>query len=171
MSPGGRWSLIALAAIGTGVAGFFAPGSYKAVDIVSAGEQAHAAAIASSANELPERRALGRQRGDLFAPHSWEPPAPLSPPQVQQEAAPQPPPNPYRFAGTVQYGGSRKVLLTRDGDRIFEVAVGEVLEPGFRVQAVTSDAVTLLYEPMNAPLTVALTFPEATPSAAAGSSR
>ena len=63
------------------------------------------------------------------------------------------------------------MLLTRDGDRIFEVAVGEVLEPGFRVQAVTSDAVTLLYEPMNAPLTVALTFPEATPSAAAGSSR
>ncbi|HWM44754.1 MAG TPA: hypothetical protein VNP36_20135 [Burkholderiales bacterium] len=172
MKPRRRWSLIALTAIGTAVAGFFSPGSYRAVDIVSPGEQAHAAAVASSAIELPRRRLLARQRGDLFQSHSWEPPAPPPPPQQEVVAAPQPPPNPYRFAGSVQYGGSRKVLLTRGGDRVFEVAVGEVLEPGFRVQAVTSDAVTLLYEPMNAAVTVALVFPpEASPSAAAGSGR
>ena len=156
-----------MGAIATGAAAYFILGDRKAPD---------AAAIAApretvTLGELPRRGALGRQRGDLFAPHSWTPPAPPPAPQEQQEAAPLVPPNPYRFAGTVQYGGSRKVLLTREGDRIFEVKVGEVLEPGFRVQAVTSDAVTLLYEPMNAAVTVALVFPEALPSAAAGSGR
>jgi hypothetical protein len=156
VTPRWRRSLIALAAIGSGVA-VLAPGSYQTAETVGPIERAHAAAGASSAIELPSRRLLGRQRGDLFRSQSWEPPAPPPPPpQVEQEAAPVPPPNPYRFAGTVQYGGVRKVLLTRGGDRVFEAQVGEVLEPGFRVQAVGADAVTLLYEPMNAPVSVAL---------------
>ena len=72
----------------------------------------------------------------------------------------------------LEYGGSRKVLLTR-ADRIFEVKEGEMLEQGFRVQAVTPQAVTLLYEPLDAPVTVALVFQEAPaqaalPEAAAG---
>ena len=167
MTPRWRRSLIAMGAIATGAAYYFGPGERKAPD---------AAAIAAprettTLGELPRRGALGRQRGDLFAPHSWAPPAPPPPPQEQQEAAPLSPPNPYRFAGTVQYEGVRKVLLTRGGDRVFEVQAGEVLEPGFRVQAVTADAVTLFYEPMNAAVTVALVFPEALPSAAAGSGR
>jgi hypothetical protein len=161
MSPGRRWSLIALAALGTGVAAFFAPNSDRAVEMVAPLDSAHASA-ANSAIEVPKRKALRRQRGDLFTPYSWAPPPP--PPQpVQQEVAPQPPPNPYRFAGTVEYGGSRRILLTRDGSRLFEVKEGEVLEPGFRVQAVAPQAVTLLYEPLNTPMTVALVFPETPP--------
>ena len=156
-----------MAAIATAAAYYFGPGERKAPDAAAIAAPREAVTLA----ELPKGRALGKQRGDLFAPQSWEPPAPPPAAQVQQEAAPRPPPNPYRFAGTVQYGGRRKVLLTSGGERIFEVAVGEVLEPGFRVQAVTSHAVTLLYEPMNAAVTVALVFPEALPSAAAGSGR
>jgi hypothetical protein len=154
--PRRRWSLIALAAIGTGVALFVVPQPRPTVEIVAPADRASRV----SEVEIPKRRALGRQRGDLFTSHSWAPPAPPPPPppQVQQEAAPQPPPNPYRFAGTVEYGGSRKVLLTRD-DRIFEVKEGVVLDPGYRVQAVTPHEVTLLYEPLNAPVTVALVFP------------
>lgn len=167
MTPRWRRSLIAMGAIATAAAYYFGPGERKAPDAAAIAAPRETVTLA----EPPKRRALGRQRGDLFEAHSWVPPAPPPAPQVQQEAAPLPPPNPYRFAGTVQYGGSRKVLLTRGGERIFEVTVGEVLEPGFRVQAVTADAVTLLYEPMNAAVTVALVFPEASPSAAAGSGR
>lgn len=173
MSPRRRWTFIALAAIGTGAATYFAPGSDRAAEIAAPVEAAHAtpASHASALGELGKARALRRQRGDLFAPHSWAPPpAPPKPPEVPQEAAPQPPPNPYRFAGTVEYGGTRKVLLTRSGERVFEVKAGEVLEPGFRVQTVSAHEVTLLYEPLNAPLSVALVFQEALPPAAAGSS-
>jgi hypothetical protein len=166
VTPRWRRSLIAMGAIATGAAVYFGPGERKAPDAAAIAAPRETVAL----GELPRRRAFGRQRGDLFQSQSWEPPASPPPPQVQQEVAPQPPPNPYRFAGTVQYGGVRKVLLTRGGDRVFEVQVGQVLEPGFRVQAVTSNAVTLLYEPMNAPVTVALVFPEASPSAATGSS-
>ena len=167
MSPRRRWSIIALAAIGTGVAAFLPADSDRAAEIAAPADRAHAATVASrtsSTIELPKRRALRPQRGDIFAPHSPAPPAPPPQVHVQQEVVPQPPPNPYRFAGTVEYGGSRKVLLAR-GDRIFEVKEGEVLEPGFRVQAVTPQAVTLLYEPLDAPVTVALVFPDA-PAAA-----
>lgn len=161
MTPRGRWSLIALGAIATAIAAYFSPENREATALAARPEPAR------QAIEWPVRRALGRQRGELFAAYSPPPPAASpAPPAPAQIEAPQPPPNPYRFAGTVEYGGKRRVLLTR-GDRIFEVKEGETLEPGFRVQSVTADMATLIYEPLNAAIQVALVFQEALQQAAA----
>jgi hypothetical protein len=161
VTPRGRWSLIALGAIATGIAAYFSPDNR---------EQREATAIAQREPvprgiEWPVRRALGRQRADLFAPHSPPPARPPQPEPQQQTAAPAPP-NPFRFAGSVEYGGRRRVLFTR-ADRIFEVDEGATLDEGFRVQTITPQEVTLLYEPLNASVSVALVFQEPAPQAAA----
>jgi hypothetical protein len=117
------------------------------------------------ATQLPTRQPIGRQRGDPFSPRSWAPPQQQ---QAQQAAAPQPPPNPYRFAGTVQHEGKRKVFLMA-GNRVVEAKEGELLEDGFRVKSVTSDAVTLIYEQIpDVPVTIKLGFSEQPAPTAAG---
>jgi hypothetical protein len=120
------------------------------------------------ATQLPARQPIGRQRGDPFSPRSWAPP----PQQPSQASAPQPPPNPYRFAGTVQHDGQRKVFLM-SGNRVVEAKEGELLEEGFRVKSVTSDVVTLIYEQIpDTPVTIKLAFgeqPAPTGAAARGS--
>jgi hypothetical protein len=117
------------------------------------------------ATQLPTRQPIGRQRGDPFSPRSWAPPQQK---KAQEAEAPRPPPNPYRFAGTVQHEGKRKVFLMA-GNRVVEAKEGELLEDGFRVKSVTSDAVTLIYEQMpDAPVTIKLGFTEhSAPGAAA----
>jgi hypothetical protein len=128
-----------------------------------------AAAKAPLATQLPTRQPIGRQRGDPFSPRSWAPPQQQ---QAQQATAPQPPPNPYRFAGTVQHDGKRKVFLMT-GNRVVEAKEGELLEEGFRVKSVTADAVTLIYEQIpDTPVTIKLAFSEQpAPTAAAGAAR
>lgn len=163
-----RWSLLSAAAIATAVATFVAPDAGKPVEVaapVQRSTEATPAVVRQSApvTDLPRRETIGRQRGDMFATRSWAPPPQQ---QQQQQAAPQPPPNPYRFAGTAHHDGKRKVFLAL-GDRIFEAKEGEALEQGFRVQSVTADAVTLVYEPLSTPVTLALVFQDAPAAAGA----
>lgn len=122
------------------------------------------------ATQLPTRQPIGRQRGDPFSPRSWAPPAQQE--KAQQAEAPRAPPNPYRFAGTVQHDGKRKVFLV-SGNRVVEAKEGELLEEGFRVKSVTSDVVTLVYEHLpDTPVTIKLAFGETpAPSAAASAAR
>ena len=169
MTPRRRWTVIALAASAVAIAVWFAPESSKPVESAEAARRAdviHASVQSSPAPrfDLPKRRTLGRQRGDLFVTPAPPPP----PPQQQQvQAPPAPPPNPYRFAGTLQQGASRRVFLAL-GERIFEAQEGEMLEQNFRVQSVTADAVTLVFVPLDAPVTIALGFPAAPAAAATG---
>ena len=113
--------------------------------------------------DLPAREVIGKPGGALFAARSWAPPP--SAVATQQPSEPSAPANPYRFAGTSQHNGVRKVFLVM-GDRIFEAKEGETLERGFRVQSVTADAVTLVFEPLDIPVTIAIVFPEASTAAA-----
>jgi hypothetical protein len=163
--PRWRWSLISLAAIATGVATFVAPDGGKTVEVAAPAQrpaEATPAVLRQPAPavdrvvDLPFREPIGRQRGDMFATRSWTP----KPAVAQKPEAPKPPPNPYRFAGTVQHDGARKVFLLL-GDRVFEAKEGETLEQGFRVQSVTEDAVTLVYVPLDMPVKMALAFQEA----------
>ena len=165
MTPRRRRTLIALGAVATGIAAYFAPPpAGKPIEVVMPVVPA-AARPAALGTQLPVREPMGRGRGDLFATRSWAPP----PPKLQAEPAalpapPAPPPNPYRFAGTLLQGGKRSVFLLL-GDRLVEAKEGEMLEQNFRVQSVTADAVTLVYVPLEAPVTMTLVFPE-TPAAA-----
>lgn len=180
MTPRRRWTLISLAATATAIAVWLGPeeNDGRVADIAAPVErdrtQSRSAAARTQhqpvATQLPTRQPIGRQRGDPFSPRSWTPP-----PQqqlAQPAAAPQPPPNPYRFAGTVQHDGKRKVFLMA-GNRVVEAKEGELLEEGFRVKSVTADAVTLIHEQIpETPMTIKLAFGETpAPTAAASAAR
>lgn len=95
---------------------------------------------------LPQRSRFGKQRGDPFTPHSWQPPSlPVALPQAA--AAPVPPPNPYRFAGTSLHNGALHTFVT-DGNRVYEVREGDELNGGYRVDAITPDEIMLVYTPL-----------------------
>ncbi len=95
--------------------------------------------------QVPERRALGKVRGELFG-------APPAPPQPVAAAPSAPavavaPPVPYRFAGRVRKGAQEEFLLSK-GDLIFPVKEGETLDGTYRVVAVKAEGIELLYLPL-----------------------
>jgi hypothetical protein len=121
----------------------FPPGS------AGAGSTGGPAALASRIPQrLPERGGPGGS-GDLFEFRSWTPPAP--PPAAVQPSPParaEPPPNPYRFAGTATQDGVVKVFLS-SGERVYEAKAGEMLDDAWRIQSVGHDWVVLLHVPTN----------------------
>jgi hypothetical protein len=121
---------------------------------------------------LPSRDGLSGPRGELFgsnAPQVRAAPKHKSP----VEAAPPPvaPPMPYRVAGQVVHDGPPRVVLARD-DRVFFVREGDMLEGGYRVESIKSDAVTLVYTPLDERQTLAvasaLQVPVVPPTASRG---
>jgi len=98
---------------------------------------------------LPKRESPGRMRGDPFASRSWTPPPAPAPQPAPEVSAPAPtaPPNPYRFAGTVRYGGILRVALAA-GERIHLVKGGEIVDELYRVEAVSREMVRLVYLPL-----------------------
>lgn len=100
---------------------------------------------ASEGLQVPERRALGKVRGELFG-------APPPPPQPVAAAPSAPavvvaPPVPYRFAGRVRKGAEEEFLLSK-GDLIFPVKEGETLDGTYRVVAVKAEGIELTYLPL-----------------------
>ena len=124
---------------------------------------------------LPSRDGLSGPRGELFGSNA--PPVRAAPKhKAAAEAAPPPPapvapPMPYRVAGQVVHDGPPRVVLARD-DRVFFVREGDVLEGGYRVESIKSDAVTLVYMPLDERQTLAvasaLQVPVVPPTASAG---
>ena len=111
----------------------------------SAAPASTARGTASEGLKVPERRALGKVRGELFG-------APPPPPQPVAAAPSAPavavaPPVPYRFAGRVRKGAEEEFLLSK-GDLIFPVKEGETLDGTYRVVAVRAEGIELLYLPL-----------------------
>jgi hypothetical protein len=157
--------VISSAAIATGIAAWVGPEDKQVAQVAAPVERAHATPVnvagasrpQALTTQLPTREPIGRQRGDLFATRSWAPkPAASNEPPPK----PQPPANPYKFAGTVHHDGHRKVFLILGDGRVVEAKEGEMLEQGFRVKSVSDSAVTLVYEQIpDQPVTIAFTDP------------
>ncbi len=96
--------------------------------------------------------------GDAFNATSWhvQPPpprfvpAPPPPPPLPPQAAPAPtaPPLPFTYMGRYSDTESRFIILTK-GDRVYTVAVGDVIENTYRVEKITAGMVNLTYLPLN----------------------
>jgi hypothetical protein len=100
---------------------------------------------------LPARETLGERRGELFSSRTWAPPrapAPKRAAPTAPSAGPTAPPMPYRVAGNVVHEGGAEVVLAK-GDRVVTVREGDTLEDGYRVEAINSQAVTLVYVPLD----------------------
>jgi hypothetical protein len=170
--------VISLAATATAVAAWVGPEDKGVAETAMPVERPRSASAGSSSfqepinTQLPVREEIGNQRGDPFATVTWTAPKPAAGAASREPPAkPQPPANPYKFAGTVDHDGVRKVFLML-GDRVIEVKQGELLEQGFRVKSVTDSAVTLVYEQIpDQPVTIATVFPDpAAPAAGSGAS-
>lgn len=174
MTPRRRWTLISVAAVGTAVAALVVSEDKKVAEIAAPVERAQNAPARSAAaplqpitTQLPAREPIGRQRGDPFAARSWAAPKPLA--ANEPPPKPQPPANPYKFAGTVHHDGVRRVFLIQSDGRVVEAKEGEKLEQGFRVKQVSDTQVTLIYEQIpDQPLIIAFTEPST--AAASGAS-
>ena len=169
----------ALAAAGAAGAWFFAekpspPGSDpQPVAAAPAGTKAEARS-GEGALSLPPRDGLSGQRGDLFgsnAPRVRPAPKAKAPVVEAPPPAPVAPPMPYRVAGQVVHDGPPRVVLARD-DRVFFVREGDTLDGGYRVESIKSDAVTLVYMPLDErqtlPVASALQVPVVPPTASRG---
>jgi len=107
---------------------------------------------------LPSRDGLSGPRGELFgsnAPPVRAAPKHKGPVEAPPPPAPVAPPMPYRVAGQVVHDGPPRVVLARD-DRVFFVREGDMLEGGYRVESIKSDAVTLVYTPLDERQTLAV---------------
>ena len=95
--------------------------------------------------------------GDAFNTSSWDEPSRNSHsvmpslPVVQAASAvvvPTAPPMPFTYLGRYGDTASRSVVLAK-GDRVYTVAVGEVIENTYRVEKFTYGTVNLTYLPLN----------------------
>ncbi|AOF82649.1 hypothetical protein BSY238_439 [Methyloversatilis sp. RAC08] len=100
----------------------------------------------------PERAAAEVGR-DLFATHSFLPPAP-SPAALAAIAArkgpppaPVAPPLPFRYQGKLMEEGGITVFLAQ-GERILPARAGDLLNNQYRVESVTATAITFMFEPL-----------------------
>jgi hypothetical protein len=87
---------------------------------------------------------------DLFAPKSWQPPAPPPAPVVQ---APPPaqvaPPLPFKFAGMVETSPGHVVYYLVQGDQSFAVMPGETFASVYQLEAVEHGRLVLVYTPLH----------------------
>lgn len=98
----------------------------------------------------PERGAATVTQ-DLFAAHSFLPPPPrLSPEEAAALKPPPPmaPPLPFRYQGRMVEGNSTVVFLAQ-GDRMLVARKGDLLNNQYRVESVSANAITFVYEPLN----------------------
>jgi hypothetical protein len=97
-----------------------------------------------------EARKAGDMKADLFASRSWyvAPPAPPPP-------KPKAPPLPFTYAGRLIDDGRTTVFLSRQG-RNQLVNPGDLIENTWRVEAIGTTTMTLIYLPLNESQTLAL---------------
>lgn len=145
--------------------------------LAASGEPPDPVARAPTSSELRERgmpaaespqalRADLLQRGaqeaaakDLFAAHSWyRPPAPPPPQKSEPSPAPPPaaPPLPFTFLGTFESAGGKPTVYLVEGDQVHAVSEGEVVNGLYRVEALGTDELVLLYLPLAIRHTLAL---------------
>ncbi|MBV8784538.1 MAG: hypothetical protein JOZ67_10150 [Gammaproteobacteria bacterium] len=112
------------------------------------------APVARSLLALAHRVVEQTAAGSLFATHSWYvAPPPPPPPPVQVEAPPPKPtapPLPFTYMGSYAPNGAKPVFFLTEGDRVFDVHVGDTLAGGtYTVDAFNNGVLTFTYKPLN----------------------
>lgn len=110
--------------------------------------------VARSLFLLAHRVVEQTSAGALFASHSWYVPPPPPPPVAAaapvEPAAPVAPPLPFTYMGSYAPDGAKPVYFLTQGDRVYDVHVGDTLEGGtYSVDAFTNGALIFTYKPLN----------------------
>lgn len=113
---------------------------------------AQSAPPARSFSSLAHRVAEQTSAGSLFAVHSWYVPPPPPPPVVETPVAPPKPtapPLPYQFIGSYTPDGQPTVFFLSNGDRVYDVHVGDTLDNTYSIDSFGNGQLTLTFKPLN----------------------
>jgi hypothetical protein len=97
---------------------------------------------------IPVRETSQHRASNLFAAHSWykpPPPPPKRPPPPPPE--PTAPPLPFSYLGSFQQDGATVYFLVQ-GDRAYDVKIGDVLDNTYSVDGVSNDQLMFTYLPL-----------------------
>jgi hypothetical protein len=111
------------------------------------------APVARSLLALAHRVVDPTAAGALFATHSWyvAPPPPPPAPEVKPEPPPKPvaPPLPFAYMGSYAPNGAKPVFFLTQGDRVYDVHIGDTLDGTYSVDAFNNGALVFTYKPLN----------------------
>jgi hypothetical protein len=108
-----------------------------------------AAAPTDTAQRDAHAPRMAGEAGNLFAAHSWQPPAP-PPPVAVRAPPPQAPPLPYRYVGRMEEDGAVVVFLAEGGAETRPRLVRQGDQwPNYRVDEITAQGMRLTYLPLN----------------------
>ena len=162
LSKRGKWLTGIAALIAAYVA--FGPKDSDSVEPARAAARpaAHTAHAVTSTVSVPVARSLlalahrvvdPTAAGALFATHSWfvAPPPPPPAPEVKPEPPPKPvaPPLPFTYMGSYAPSGAKPVFFLTQGDRVYDVHIGDTLDNTYTVDAFTNGALVFTYKPLN----------------------
>ena len=111
------------------------------------------APVARSLLALAHRVVDPTAAGALFATHSWyvAPPPPPPAPEVKPEPPPKPvaPPLPFTYMGSYAPNGAKPVFFLTQGDRVYDVHIGDTLDGTYSVDAFNNGTLVFTYKPLN----------------------
>ena len=128
--------------------------THPAAHVSRAAASTAAARPASGSHAAGERVADPGAAGSLFASHSWYVPPP-PPPAPVVNTTPEPPPKPtapplpYQFLGSYTPDGQPAVFILSNGDRVYDVHVGDTLDNVYSVDRFSNGQLVLTYKPLN----------------------
>jgi hypothetical protein len=110
--------------------------------------------VAQSLLRLAHRVVGESAAGSLFAVHSWyvaPPPPPPAPASTEPVEPPKPvaPPLPFAFMGSYAPAGAAPVFFLTQGDRVYDVHLGDTIDNTYSVDAFTDGKLIFTYKPLN----------------------
>jgi hypothetical protein len=113
-----------------------------------------AAPLARSLMQLAHRVVEQTAADSLFAAHSWYvAPPPPPPPPVDPNPPPPPkpvaPPLPFAFMGSYAPAGAQPVIFLTEGDKVYDVHVGDTVDNTYSVDSFTNGVLVFTYKPLN----------------------
>ena len=103
---------------------------------------------------LAHRVADQTAAGSLFAAHSWYVPPPPPPPAPVVSAPvvpakPVAPPLPFTYMGSYTPNGSQAVFFLTNGEKVYDVHLGETIDNTYTVDAFNNGQLVFTYKPLN----------------------
>jgi len=119
--------------------------------------------------ELLQQRVANSNGSDaLFAVHSWYVAQPTPPPPPPEPAvsvappAPTAPPLPFKYIGSYTADGGTPIFFLTQGDRVYDVRLGDTLASLYSVDGFDGTQLLLTYKPLEIQQQLAVTANQAT---------
>jgi hypothetical protein len=169
MSMGLRTKILLGVAAATAIYVFVGPGDVQTVELAKSTASSGTTRIAQAPKTHQQNPAralylLAHRVSDdssaqsLFAAHSWytpppppppPPPAPkLTPAEEAALRAPVAPPLPFAYMGSYTPDGADPVFFLTQGDRVYNVRIGDTLNDTYSIDSVTNGQLVMTYKPL-----------------------